>query len=50
MLETAECPEGVAQDIVGHVKRGMTFGTYSGMTRLDHRAMWLEKAVVYPTA
>ena len=49
MLETAECPEGVAQDIVGHVKRGMTFGTYSGMTRLDHRAMWLEKAVVYPT-
>jgi integrase len=50
MLERAECPEGVAQDIVGHVKPGLTYGTYSGLTRLDQRAMWLEKAVVYPTA
>jgi integrase len=48
LLETAECPEGVAQDIVGHVKQGMTFGLYSGRTRLDHRARWLEQAVRYP--
>ena len=48
LLETAECPEGVAQDIVGHVKPGMTFGLYSGLTRLDHRARWLERAVKYP--
>jgi integrase len=48
LLETAECPEGVAQDIVGHVKPGMTFGLYSGLTRLDHRARWLETAVKYP--
>jgi integrase len=48
MLEMAECPEGVAQDLIGHVKPGMTYGTYSGLTRLDQRAMWLEKAVVYP--
>jgi integrase len=50
MLEMAECPEGVAQDLIGHVKPGLTYGTYSGMTRLDHRRRWLEKAVVYPTA
>ena len=49
MLEMAECPEGVAQDLIGHVKPGLTYGTYSGMTRLDHRRRWLEKAVVYPT-
>ena len=49
LLETAECPEGVAQDIVGHVKRGLTFGLYSGRTRLDQRARWLKRAVSYPT-
>jgi integrase len=48
LLETAECPENVAQDICGHIKRGMTFGLYSGVTRLDQRQHWLEKAVRYP--
>jgi integrase len=49
MLETAECPEGVAKDIVGHKKLDITFGLYSGLTRIDHRAKWLEKAIVYAT-
>ena len=48
MLETAECPEGVAQDIAGHVKKNMTYGHYSGVTRLDQRQHWLERALVYP--
>jgi len=48
MLETAECPEGVAKDIVGHTKTDLTFGLYSGETTLDHRSRWLEKAVQYP--
>ena len=48
LLETAECPEGVAKDIVGHVKQDMTFGLYSGETRIDHRAKWLSAAVQYP--
>jgi integrase len=47
LLESAECPEGVAQDICGHVKKGVTFGLYSGQTRLDQRQFWLEKAVRY---
>jgi integrase len=49
LLETAECPEGVAQDIVGHVKTGMTFGLYTGETRIDHRIKWLTTAVRYPS-
>jgi integrase len=48
LLETAECPEGVANDIVGHQKAGLTYGVYSGETRIDHRARWLAKAVRYP--
>jgi hypothetical protein len=48
MLETAECPVGVAKDIIGHSKTDMTFGVYSGETRMDHRARWLVKAVNYP--
>lgn len=48
LLETAECPPGVAKDIVGHAKTDMTFGLYSGETRLDHRARWLARAVRYP--
>jgi integrase len=49
LLETAECPPGVAKDIIGHIKTDMTFGIYSGETRMDHRARWLAKAVRYPT-
>jgi integrase len=48
LFESAECPEGVAQDIIGHKKLGLTYGLYSGKTRIDHRAEWLEKAIKYP--
>jgi integrase len=48
LLENSGCPENVAKDLVGHVKKSMTYGLYSGVTRLDYRATWLEKAVVYP--
>jgi integrase len=49
LFETAECPLGVAKDIIGHVKTDMTFGLYSGETRMDHRAQWLAKAIRYPS-
>jgi integrase len=49
MLETAECPVGVAKDVIGHAKSDMTFGLYSGETRMDHRARWLAKAICYPS-
>jgi integrase len=48
MFETAECPPGVAKDIIGHAKTDLTFGVYSGETRMDHRARWLATAVGYP--
>jgi site-specific recombinase XerD len=48
LLESAECPPGVAKDIIGHAKTDMTFGIYSGETRMDHRARWLAKAIRYP--
>lgn len=48
LLETAECPPGVAKDIIGHAKTDMTFGIYSGETRMDQRARWLNKAIRYP--
>jgi integrase len=48
LFETAECPPGVAKDIIGHTKTDMTFGIYSGETRMDHRARWLAKAIRYP--
>ena len=41
-------PGGVAKDIIGHAKTDMTFGLYSGETRMDHRARWLAKAIRYP--
>jgi integrase len=49
LFETAECPPGVAKDIIGHAKTDMTFGIYSGETRMDHRAKWLAKAIRYPS-
>jgi site-specific recombinase XerC len=49
LFETAECPPGVAKDIIGHAKTDLTFGLYSGETRMDHRARWLEKAIRYPS-
>jgi site-specific recombinase XerD len=48
LFETAECPPGVAKDIIGHAKTDMTFGIYSGTTRMDHRARWLTRAIKYP--
>jgi integrase len=49
LFESAECPPGVAKDVIGHAKTDMTFGIYSGETRMDHRARWLAKAVRYPS-
>ena len=48
LFESAECPEGIAQDIIGHKKLSLTYGLYSGKTRIDHRKQWLEKAIRYP--
>jgi hypothetical protein len=33
---------------VGHVKPTMTYGLYGGLTRMNLRAEWLEKAIRYP--
>jgi hypothetical protein len=46
MLETAESPPGVAKDLIGRAKTDMTFGIYSGETRMDHPARWLAKAII----
>ena len=43
MFEFAECPPGIAKDIIGHIKDDMTYGIYSGETRMDQRARWLAK-------
>jgi integrase len=48
LFENAECPEGVAADIVGHLKPTMTYGLYSGITKMDLRAKWMAKAIRYP--
>jgi site-specific recombinase XerD len=48
LFETAECPPGVAKDIIGYCKTEMIFGIYSGETRMDHRARWIAKALQYP--
>jgi integrase len=48
LFENAECPEGVAADVVGHLKPTMTYGLYSGITRMDLRARWMERAIRYP--
>jgi integrase len=49
MFENAQCPEGVAADVVGHVKPTMTYGLYSGITRMDLRAEWMQTAIRYPS-
>lgn len=48
LFEARECPEGVAKDVVGHAKKSITYGTYSGVTGLEQKALWLEKAIKYP--
>jgi len=47
LLEDAQCPEGIAADILGHDKPTMTYGLYSGGSSMATRRDWLEKAVVY---
>jgi hypothetical protein len=48
MLEAVEAPEGVAQDIMGHKKAGLTYRLHSGITKMDQRSERLERAIVYP--
>jgi integrase len=48
LFQDAGCPEGVAADIVGHLKPTLTYGLYGGETRMDTRAEWLARAIVYP--
>jgi integrase len=48
LCEVANVPEGVTQDIVGHKKLSLTYGTYSGKTPIDQRAAWMEQALHYP--
>ena len=43
-LEDAQCPEGIAADIIGHVAP-MTYGLYSGGPGMATRREWIEKAI-----
>ena len=47
LLEDAQCPEGIAVDIIGHDKPTMTYGLYSGGSSLATRREWIEKAIRY---
>ena len=47
LLEDAQCPEGIAADIIGHDKPTMTYGLYSGGSSIATRREWIEKAVRY---
>jgi hypothetical protein len=42
-MENLECPEHVVADIVGHTKQTITYGLYSGGTRLDVMRKWIDK-------
>jgi integrase len=42
-LENLECPENIAQDIVGHKKQGITYSLYSGGTSLAVMRKWIEQ-------
>ncbi len=44
LLENAQVPEGVAADIIGHAKKTMTYGLYSGGNTLAVKAKALAKA------
>jgi integrase len=48
LFERAECPEGIAADILGHEKPTMTFGTYSGGSAMKQKQAWMERSLVYP--
>jgi integrase len=47
LLEDAQCPEGIAADIIGHDKPTMTYGLYSGGSSLATRREWIEKVIRY---
>lgn len=49
MFETAECPVGVAKDVIGDAKSDLTFGLYSGETRMDIGRDGWRKAIRYPS-
>jgi integrase len=49
LLEDAQCPEGIAADIIGHDKP-TTYGLYSGGSSMATRREWIEKAVHYDLA
>ena len=40
-LESLECPENIAADIVGHKKQNMTYGLYSGGSGLKRMRKYL---------
>ena len=48
LFERAECPEGVAADILGHDKPTMSYGTYSDGSSEKQKKDWLERVLVYP--
>ncbi len=48
LLENAKIPENIAADIVGHKKKTMTYGLYSGGTSLKNKLEALNK-IKYPT-
>lgn len=47
ILENADVPESIVADIVGHQKRTMTYGLYSGGSSLERKAEAIEK-LCYP--
>lgn len=47
LLENAGVPEGAAADIIGHEKKTMTYGLYSGGSSLAVKAEAIEK-LEYP--
>lgn len=47
LLEDAQCPEGIAADILGHEKPTMTYGLYSSGASLATKREWVEKALNY---
>jgi integrase len=49
LLEDAQCPEGIAADILGHDEPTMTHGLYSGGSSMATRREWIEKAIRYET-
>jgi integrase len=42
-LENIECPEAITADIVGHKKQTITYGTYSGGSKIELMRKWLDK-------